>query len=61
MQVFLQNHKIISMIQKIFMMEQVSKGLFFLHRHNIAHIDIKPDNLLVGRRHIIKIADFGSS
>lgn len=38
------------------------KGLAHLHRHNIAHLDIKPENLLLTSKNEdagIKIADFG--
>lgn len=34
------------------------KGLAFLHKHNIAHRDIKPDNLVRDRDFNLKIIDF---
>lgn len=36
-------------------------GLRHLHRLGVAHGDVKPSNLLVGRRGEVKIADFGAS
>jgi len=44
---------------------QLIKGLQFLHKHNVVHRDLKPDNILVKTRirggPLIKIADFGLS
>jgi len=37
---------------------QLIEGLEYLHKHNIAHLDIKLENLLIGENFILKIADF---
>ena len=37
------------------------KGLAYLHEHRIAHRDMKPDNLLVGKNFRLKIIDFDNA
>jgi serine/threonine protein kinase len=40
---------------------QLLAGLGYLHRHNVIHNDIKPDNLLVGENGRLYLSDFGVS
>ncbi|XP_021165411.2 cyclin-dependent kinase 6 [Fundulus heteroclitus] len=40
-------------------MQQLLRGLDFLHTNLILHRDLKPENILVSNRGEIKIADFG--
>jgi serine/threonine protein kinase len=40
---------------------QILAGLGFLHEHNILHRDIKPKNILVDHRGVLKLTDFGLS
>uniref|UniRef100_A0A914Z0U3 Protein kinase domain-containing protein n=1 Tax=Panagrolaimus superbus TaxID=310955 RepID=A0A914Z0U3_9BILA len=40
-------------------MRAVLDAVQYLHRNNIAHRDIKAENILISRRQNIKIADFG--
>lgn len=39
----------------------IVSGLMYLHSHNIVHMDIKPQNLLVSHNGTVKIADFSVS
>ncbi|KAG9509807.1 Cyclin-dependent-like kinase 5, partial [Fragariocoptes setiger] len=40
-------------------MHQLLKGLAFCHGHNILHRDLKPQNLLINKNGVLKLADFG--
>ncbi|XP_068955613.1 proto-oncogene serine/threonine-protein kinase mos [Petaurus breviceps papuanus] len=39
----------------------VVSGLLFLHSQGIAHLDLKPANILIGEQEVCKIGDFGCS
>lgn len=38
---------------------QILNGLVFCHTHRVLHRDLKPQNLLIDREGLIKLADFG--
>jgi serine/threonine protein phosphatase PrpC len=40
--------------------EQVAKGLQALHRKEMLHQDLRPDNIMIDRHGTVKIIDFGS-
>lgn len=40
---------------------QMLDGLVYLHERNVVHRDIKPDNILLDHRGVIKFVDFGAS
>ena len=42
-------------------LKQIIKGFLFLQENNIAHRDIKPQNILLFPNNIYKIADFGEA
>ena len=41
--------------------EQVAKGLRAMHRMDILHQDLKPDNVMIDQTGTVKIIDFGSA
>ncbi|CAH8608116.1 unnamed protein product [Schistosoma intercalatum] len=40
-------------------MQQLLTGLYFLHKNNVLHRDLKTSNILIDREGVLKIADFG--
>ena len=42
-------------------MKKIIKGFLFLQKRNIAHRDVKPQNILLFPNNIYKIADFGEA
>lgn len=47
--------------ESAFYFKQILIGLRYIHSLNVAHRDLKPDNILVGHNGTIKIVDFGLS
>jgi serine/threonine protein kinase len=54
------NTKNISIRTKINYLHQIALGIEYIHQHNIIHLDIKLDNIVVTNNKI-KIIDFGSA
>ncbi|XP_057803503.1 cyclin-dependent kinase G-2-like [Salvia miltiorrhiza] len=44
-----------------YLMEEILKGVAFLHDHGVMHRDLKPENILLGHNSEVKICDFGLS
>lgn len=45
----------------LFIWVQIVLAVEYLHRHNIIHRDIKPANILVSKRWLCKLSDFGTA
>lgn len=60
LEVIIKNKKIILMPSDIkSWLLMILKGLYAIHRKFVIHRDIKPNNILIDRFGIVKIADFG--
>jgi serine/threonine protein phosphatase PrpC/tRNA A-37 threonylcarbamoyl transferase component Bud32 len=40
--------------------EQIAKGLYALHRHEMLHQDLRPNNIMIDKTGTVKLIDFGS-
>jgi len=38
---------------------QLVRGIAFCHQHKVLHRDLKPQNLLINKSNVLKLADFG--
>lgn len=54
---FLKDEIDLDIIAHVF--KSVSNAIMAAHKANILHLDIKPDNILIGRGGDVKVADFG--
>jgi serine/threonine protein kinase len=53
------NKKTLSLQTVTRLMEHTLKGLMFLKEKNIAHLDMKPNNIIVSSDLSAKLSDFG--
>lgn len=53
--------RFISEMQALKYIKNIAKGLIYLNLNDIAHLDIKPENILVNFENETKITDFGHS
>jgi serine/threonine protein kinase len=57
---YIKNNKIsTSLLTKLYLLCQVIQGLRFLRDNKIVHMDMKPQNVLVGKGLLLRLTDFG--
>ncbi len=53
--------RLLTPVQKRFVVYQLAKGLQYLHVRGVIHRDLKPSNVLIGAGCHVRICDFGLS
>ena len=55
------NRESLSLNTKIYFILMIGQALRYLKEYKIAHLDLKPSNIMTHRRLILKLIDFGES
>lgn len=55
----LDKFKVIPMAIVVQIFEAIANGMVMMHRRNICHGDLKPNNIMIGRAGKVKIIDYG--
>lgn len=58
---YIQNYGPMELLRALDYVHQVAEGLEAAYKHGVVHRDIKPQNILINNRGLVKIADFGLS
>lgn len=53
------SHAVVSLPEVSYIVRQILEFLRYLHTQNIAHVDIKPENVVLFEKNKIKVIDFG--
>ncbi len=53
------NHQPTTLTHAWFIIEGIGNALAFAHEHNIVHRDIKPGNIFITEKGVVKVLDFG--
>ncbi len=55
----LKDKKVLEQMECVRIIKEACRGLNEAHKNGIIHRDIKPDNIMMTRKRVVKIADFG--
>ncbi len=55
----IENHRPLSVLDKVSIMSEVAEGLSYAHQHRVVHRDVKPANIMLLSDGRVKIMDFG--
>lgn len=53
--------KKVAFAEKMCIFKQICFGVKYIHEQDIAHLDVKPENIMVARNGLMKITDYGCS
>ncbi|WP_149110884.1 serine/threonine protein kinase [Limnoglobus roseus] len=53
--------KLLKISKMLRVFEQVAAGLVHMHKQGVLHADLKPGNILMGKKGVVKIIDYGLS
>jgi serine/threonine protein kinase len=56
-----QNNECLSLFTKLYSLSQILQGMRFLQENKITHMDLKPQNILIGRTLNMKLNDLGEA
>lgn len=51
----------ISLCTRLYLLGQVLQGLRFINQYGVVHLDVKETNVIVMRRLVCKLVDFGEA
>lgn len=57
---WMKNHPDAAVEERLYLADQLLNGVRALHRADVIHADLKPDNIMVDRNGLVRIIDFGS-
>ncbi|WP_414431488.1 protein kinase domain-containing protein [Alcanivorax sp. IL2] len=60
LQQWLKEHPDVAVEEKLYLADQLLNGIRALHRADVIHGDLKPDNIMVDTDGLVRIVDFGS-
>ena len=58
-QIYKYKREALNLFETVRILRDIACGIHHAHQHGVVHRDLKPDNILLGDKREVKIADFG--